>query len=146
VEPHITKKIKEDSVYFTIYWSKIEKVNKYEIIRRVPSVAGIYELYYMDEKKKLNLFFFSKAWYGGLRAKIRQDIDPSLDENKKKIKILNKFTCYYRYSIVESNDDMDDILFFFSETYFPEKNLYEPSGIYVDIYVKEISPEKVITI
>lgn len=113
METSILKKIKEDKVYYTINWSKLEKTVKYQIITTVPSVPGIFELYYMDEHKHLNLFYFCKAWYGGLRNTIRKMTDPELEKDKKRKHVLDTYSCYYRYAASNSFDDMTDILFFF---------------------------------
>ena len=62
IEPTIEKLEDIDAVYYTVRWSNLRKADKYDIVKMVPSVSGIFELYYMDDKKKLNLFFFSKAY------------------------------------------------------------------------------------
>jgi hypothetical protein len=147
-EKPVVKKLvdKKGSVYFTIFWSHLRKSDKYEIIGSVPSDAGIYELYSMDYKGKLNLYFFGKSWYGGLRNELRVHMDPELETDAARREKLEKFDCYYRYSLVGSNDDMADILFFFAMTYFPGSQAYKPSGKYETIYVKEISSDKIVTI
>jgi hypothetical protein len=144
----IIKKIVDQrgSAYFTIYWSRLSKCDKYRIISSVPSDAGIYELYSMDPKGKLNLFYMGKSWYGGLRNELRFHADPETETDKARKAILDKFDCYYRYSLIESSPDMSDILFFFARTYFPDTKAYSPSGRYENIFVKEFSPDKIVTI
>ncbi len=140
---------KEDakgSVYFTIYWSSLAKCEKFHIIKSVPSDAGIYELYSMDHKGKLNLFYFGKSWYGGLRNELRARTDPEIETDLKRREVLSKYDCYFRYSLIGNNDDMTDILFFFAQTYFPGSAVYKPSGRYENVYVKEESPDKIVTI
>ena len=88
MEPKVTKNVEADNVYYTVFWSRLKKADRYEIITKVPSVAGLFELYYQDKHKKLNLFHLSKAWYGGLRNRIRKATDPDLEEDEKKKKIL----------------------------------------------------------
>jgi len=146
MEPSVKKEVNNDSAYYTIHWSKLKKADKYEIISNVPSVAGIFELYYEDKKKKLNLFFLSKAWYGGLRYTLRKRTDPEMENNPNRRKILNDFDCYYRYTLTESYKDMSDILFFFAKTYFPGNSRIKTSGRYQNIFVKEISDDKIVTI
>jgi hypothetical protein len=147
-EKPIVKKLedKRGAVYFTIYWSPLRKSEKYEIIGSVPSEAGIYELYFMDFKGKLNLFSIGKSWYGGLRNELRLHTDPELEPDLERRATLEKHDCYYRYTLVGSNDDMSDILFFFARTYFPGSQKYRPSGRHENIYVKEISSDKIVTI
>lgn len=147
-EKPVVKKIvdKKGSAYYTIYWSHLRKSDKYEIIGSVPSDAGIYELYSMDEKGKLNLYFMGKSWYGGLRHELRVHTDPELEQDAERRKRLEKYDVYYRYSLAGNNEDMADILFFFAETYFPGSDTYKASGRYETIYVKEISSDKIVTI
>ncbi len=147
-EKPIVKKIvdKRGAAYYTIFWSHLKKSDKYEIIKSVPSDSGIFELYSMDAKGKLNLFFLGKSWYGGLRNEIRFRTDPELEKDLSRREKLEKLEIYYRYSLASSNDDMADIMFFFAETYFPGSRTYEPSGRYDTIYVKEESADKIVTI
>ena len=146
MKPVIRKKIKDNQVCYVIQWSNLRKADKYEIVRLVPSVAGIFELYYQDDKKKLNLFFFARAWYGGLRNTLRKRTDPELEQDPARKKILDQYDCYYRYSLTESFSDMSDILYFFAKTYFPHKADIVHSGRYQDIFIDEISNDKIVTI
>jgi hypothetical protein len=147
-EKPVVKKMvdRKEDVYFTIFWSRLKKGDKYGIIKAVPSQAGIFELYSMDKKGKLNLFYFGKSWYGGLRNELRVRIDPELETDAKRRAVLDKFDCYFRYSLIESADDMSDILYFFAQTYFPGSPTYKPSGRYKEIFVKEVAPDKIVTI
>jgi hypothetical protein len=112
----------------------------------VPAQAGIYELYYMDDKKKLVLMRISRVWYGGLRSRLRHVTDPELDDDPRKNEILTTHTCYYRYSVVQSFGDLQDILFFFAARYRPRETKMSHSGRYEDIYLEELSPDKIVTI
>jgi hypothetical protein len=145
-KPEVQKLDEAGSVYFTVYWSPLTKSDKYVIIKSVPSDAGIYELYAMDPKKKLTLLSFGKSWYGGLRNELRFRTDPELETDPAIRSALEKYDCYYRYSLIGNNDDMSDILFFFARTYRPGSVKFRPSGRYEKVYVKEISPEKIVTI
>ncbi len=146
MEGLVKKLTDKDSVYYTIYWSRLKKTDKYEIISSVPSVAGIFELYYLDWKKKLNLFFVSKAWYGGLRNKIRKATDSELESDPARKHVLETFSIYYRYTAVNSYGDMSDIISFFSMTYFPHRTPVQSSGRYKTISVTEISKDKITTV
>ena len=146
IEPHIAKEVDGTTAYFTIFWSPIRKAEKYDIIMTVPSVSGLFELYYQDEKKKLVLLYVAKAYYGGLQNELRKRTDPELEENAVRKKILEKHDCYYRYVPSHSYKDLSDVLFFFSQTYFPDKGLHEHSGRFSEIFVKEVSKGKLIDI
>ncbi len=145
-EPKITKAVDGTSVYYTIFWSRLRKAEKYDIVAKVPSVSGIFELYYQDDKKKLNLLYVAKAFYGGLMNELRRRTDPELEDNQRRREILSTRDCYYRYAPSESYKDMSDILYFFSSTYFPDKDLHEHSGRFTEIYVKEDSEDKLIDV
>lgn len=147
-EKPVVKKLVDEagSVYFTIYWSHLKKSDKYAIITSVPSEAGIYELYTMDAKGKLNLLFLGKSWYGGLRNELRVHTDPELETDAARRSALERYDCYYRYSLLGNADDMTDIVYFFARTYFPGNPAYKPSGKYDNIFVKEISSDKIVTI
>ena len=80
MEAEVTKLVEAPDVYYTVFWSRLRKADRYEIITKVPSVSGIFELYYQDEHKQLNLFHIAKAWYGGLRTALRKATDPELEE------------------------------------------------------------------
>jgi hypothetical protein len=146
LEAKITKLVESQDAYYTVFWSRLQKADRYEIITKVPSVSGIYELYYQDEHKQLNLFHIAKAWYGGLRTWLRKATDPELEEDTVKKEILEHHDCYYRYTVIPSYADMSDILFFFAATYRPHSHKVVASGRYVNIYVKEVSEDKVVDV
>jgi len=146
LESVVTKQIDGSNVYYTVRWSKLTEADRYSIVTSVPGMSGIFELYYMDERKKLNLLRVQRAWFGGLRNTIRAVSDPVLEQDLKVKKILEDFKCFYRYSILESFKDLSDIMFFFSKVYFPDRFKIESSGRFLKIFVKEISAEKIITI
>jgi hypothetical protein len=124
----------------------LRKAEKFDIVAKVPSVSGIFELYFEDERKKLNLLYVAKAFYGGLMNELRKRTDPELEDNQQRRRILSERDCYYRYSPSDSYKDMTDVLYFFSSTYFPDQALHNHSGRYAEIYVKEVSEDKVVDI
>jgi hypothetical protein len=146
VEPGVRKQVDKDNAYFTIQWSALRQTDRYEIIRIVPAVAGIYELYYRDAAKALRLFHVARAWYGGLRASIRETTDPELVRNGKHRAVLGEYETWYRYAPVRSYHDMSDLLFFFAETYFPNEQREKGSGRYDNVFVIEQSPDKLVDV
>ncbi len=146
MEAVIKKETDQNSVFYTVYWSELKKVDKYKIATSVPSVSGIFELYYLDRKKKLNRFFLARAWYGGLRSSLRRRTDTEIENDPARRRVLESYPCYFRYSLSDSYQDMSDILYFFAATYFPGRSFFDPSGRYKNIFVKEISKEKIVTI
>ncbi len=145
-KPVVKKQVRGKNVYFTVNWSRLKKGDKYDIVRSVPSDAGIFELYYMDRKKKLCLFHVGKSWYGGLRNEIRLRTDAELENDKNRKALLDKYDCWYRWSLISSSDDMADILFFFAQTHIPGTRTVHASGRYERIFVNEVDADKIVTI
>jgi hypothetical protein len=137
-----------DDAFFTVHWSPISKADKYDIVTKAPAIGGIAELYYMDEKGKLNLFCLQRSWYGGIRAMLRERCDPALEKDPFRLSILVKWRdrIYYRWTNSESMADMNDVLFFFTETYSPGSHLTPSSGRFQRIFVQEIDTGKLVTI
>ena len=145
-KPLVKKQVRGRNVYFTVNWSRLKKGDKYDIVRSVPSDAGIFELYYMDRKKKLCLFHVGKSWYGGLRNEIRLRTDAELENDKDRKALLDRYDCWYRWSLISSSDDMADILFFFAQTYRPGDQAVHGSGRYERIFVNEVDADRIVTI
>jgi len=141
----ITGMEKEQNVYYNVNWSPLAIADRHEIITKVPSVAGIFEIYWMDESKKLRMFVVGQTNYGGLRSEIRRITDPELCVNDDKAKkILEEKEIWYRYAPTDSAKIMSDVIWFFMSTYFPEKTSVKHSGRYENIFVKESAPDKLI--
>jgi hypothetical protein len=141
----ITINEKKKDVYYFVQWSSLSKADKYDIIKKVPSVAGVFELYWMDDTKHLRLFVVGKTDYGGLRSEIRRITDPELCSNNEKMKkLLEEKEIWYRYAPTDSSNIMADVLWYFMQEYFPENTSYEHSGRYENIFLRESAPEKLI--
>jgi len=139
----ITAAEKNGDVYYFVQWSPLSKADRYDIISKVPSLAGIFEIYWMDEMKRLRLFVVGQTNYGGLRSEIRRITDPELCKTDEKMrKILEEKEIWYRYAPTDSSNIMSDIVWFFMQTYFPEKNNTKNSGRYENIFLKESEPDK----
>jgi len=136
---------KKGDIYYTVNWSPLSKADKYEIINKVPSVAGFFEIYWMDENNHLRMMVVGKANYSGLRAEIRRITDPELCKNNDKMKkILDEKEIWYRYCCSDSAKIIDDVTWFFMKTYFPERTDIENSGRYENIFLKESAPDKLL--
>mgnify|MGYP001098251759 CR=1 FL=1 len=147
MEPQITKEVDDMGTgYFTVRWSALQKVDKFTILKSVPAMAGIFELYYQDPKKKLIRFYIARVWIGGLRSTLRMITDSTLHEHLDWIDTLENKTCFFRYSLCSSFKDLVDVFYFFAETLYPGKKKTYHSRRFMDIRVNEISPEKIVTI
>jgi len=141
----ITLTEKNGDAYYSVEWSPLSKAERYEIITKVPALAGIFEIYWMDESNRLRLFVVGKTDYGGLRSEIRRITDPELcKDNEKTRKILEEKEIWYRYTLTDSSNVMADVLWYFMQSYFPEKTLFKHSGRYNNISLIESAPDKLI--
>jgi len=141
----ITAKEKQGDIYYFVNWSPLAIANRYDIITKVPAVAGIFEIYWMDESKHLRMFNVGKTDFGGLRSEIRNITDPELCRNNEKArKILEEKEIWYRYTASDSANIMADVLWFFMQTYFPDNTTVNHSGRYKNIFLRESAPDKLI--
>ena len=142
---NITANEKDGNIYYFVQWSPLSKADRYEIIKKVPAVAGVFEIYWMDETKHLRLFFVGKTDYGGLRSELRRITDPELCINNPKTKkILEEKEIWYRYSTTDSSNIMADVLWYYMQEYTPEDTTIKHSGRYENIFLKESAPDKLI--
>jgi hypothetical protein len=143
----ISRDEKGEDAYFTVRWSPFALADKYAIVTGVPAIGGIAELYYMDEKAKLNLFCLQRSWYGGIRSMLRERCDPELEKDPYRLSILRKWKgrIYFRWTNCESLPDMRDVMYFFAETYAPGAGGADSSGRYARIFVKEEDAGKLTT-
>jgi hypothetical protein len=144
MEAALKKDVDAGSVYYTLCWSAVTKAERHQIIGSVPAVAGLFELYYKDKSGGLNLFHLGNAWYGGLRSWIRGATDPAVESDPRRREILKTHDVYYRYCMSNSHPDIQDVLFFLGDTYYRQSNPHQPSGRYKEIFVNEVTPEKLI--
>ena len=139
----ITAKEKKGDVHYYVNWSPLSVADRHEIIRKVPSVAGVFEIYWMDENKRLRMFHVGQTNYGGLRSEIRRLTDAELcKDNEKMRKILDEKEIWYRYAATDSSKIMADVVWYFMKTYFPENPPAKHSGRYNKIFMTESAPDK----
>jgi hypothetical protein len=129
--------------HFTVSWSALRQADRWAIASSVPAVGGVYELYWMDERKHLRLFRIGNARYGGLRSEIRRLTDAELAETPAIAAILSDRDIFFRYAPSNSASDMADVVWFFRKTYFPEQPGCEHSKRFERIYMNETAPDKV---
>ena len=130
-------------VFFSISWSPLQKADRWTIAKSVPAVGGVYEIYWMDERKHLRMLTVASAQFGGLRSEIRRFTDPELVDDERAAAILADKDIYFRYAGSDSASDMADVVWFFRKTYFPENPGVHHSGRYERIYMNEAAPDKV---
>ena len=144
LKPILLKKegVKQD-VYYTLTWTAITCADKYRITAAVPAIAGMYELYYMDKNKRLNLLAITHAWYGGLRSNLRQAVDPDYSPNLSLRVLPEDARLYYRYSCSNSFGDLLDAVWFLHTVYFHDDVRVRHSQRYRKIFLQEQAPDKI---
>ena len=140
----ISAQEKGDSVYYTINWSPLEIAERWIINAKVPSVGGVYEIYWMDDHEHLRMLSVGDTHFGGLRSEIRRLTDPELTLDPKARETLENEEIWFRYAPSNSAAVMSDVVWFFRKTYFPENPGVEHSGRYAKIFIKESAPDKLI--
>jgi hypothetical protein len=140
----ITAKERNGDIHYFIKWSPLAIADKWEINAKVPSIAGIFEMYWMDENKRLRLFNIGQTHYGGLRSELRRLTDPDLSDNIEIKKILEDREIWYRYASSNSAAEMSDVIWFFMTVYFPGNPRVEHSERYQKIFITESEPDKLI--
>lgn len=136
MEPHVDKRTKDDSAYFTIWWSPVLPLEKRVVAGRVPSLPGVFEIYRDEGGRRPQLVGRARAYYGGLRNTLRGLID-SISPYPLNGRLLDlSMPHYVRYTVLSSPDDMDDILYFFAARTGQEDE-FDDSERYEMIYVKE---------
>jgi hypothetical protein len=141
----ITAIERKGNVHYLVNWSPLAVADRWDITAKVPLLAGIYELYWMDENKRLRMFLVGQTDHSGLRSEIRRLTDPELCYNDEKTKkILEEKEIWYRYAPTDSSKVMADVVWFFMSTYFPENPPAKHSGRYEKIFMTESAPDKLI--
>jgi hypothetical protein len=144
MEYGITAQEKGENVYYFVSWSPLEVAERWTISAKVPAVAGIYEIYWMDDHNHLRMLAVGQTHYGGLRSELRRLTDAELTVEAAAKKILENEEIWFRYSPSNSAAVMTDVVWFFRQTYFPENPGVDHSGRYKKIFLKESAPDKLI--
>jgi hypothetical protein len=132
------------NVYYLVSWSPLTRADRWTINAKVPSLGGIYEIYWMDEYRHLRMLSVGDTHYGGLRTELRRLIDPELFTAGRTRQILENNEIWFRYAPVDSPRIMSDVIWFFRQTYFPGNPGVSHSGRYEKIFLKESEPNKLI--
>ncbi len=135
--PVVVKRVRREIAYFNIIWSPLLPVARWDINGAVPSMAGIWELYYLENARVPRILKMGRAWYGGLRNEIRTESDPDLPQNAAHRRLLESGDCYYRYTICEQGQDLTDVY----SVLLSHRNVGQPpvtaSGRYSDVRIQE---------
>ena len=121
--------VRKGIAFFSVTWSPFILMDRYLIHGVVPSDGGIFQIFQKKENR-LDLIMVERAFYGGLRNRIRELIDPLYMGFNPYRKEIEHGECYVRFSLVGGQDDMDDLVYFFTGS--------GATGRYKDIEVEEI--------
>jgi hypothetical protein len=141
VKPTVDKLTRNDSVYFTVRWSPMLPLDKHTVNWTIPSQAGLYEVYRNSDGRAMELVGRSRAYFGGLRNTLRGLIDTDSPYALNGELLDRTRDHWVRFALMDSSDDMDDILFFYAGRgeVQPEQS---HSGRYRYVYVNEESVEE----
>lgn len=120
--------VKKNVACFKINWSPFIQMDRFLIHGIVPSDGGIFQIF-QKNRGELDLIMVERAFYGGLRNRIRELIDPLYMGYNPYRKEIQEGECYARYALVKLQDDMDDLMYFFTGK--------GSTGRYEDIMVDE---------
>ena len=124
----VSREIRGGCVCYRIGWSPFIRMDRYLVHAVIPSESGVFQVF-RNTGGRLEMLMMDKAYYGGVRNRIRELIDPLYHGfNPYKKEILDS-ECYVRYSLVSSHGDMEDILHFFTDQ--------TPSGRFESVMVDE---------
>ncbi len=138
----VKKRERRDRAYFTVGWSPLYPVSRYEIIASVPSMPGIWEIYWLEKSRKPRILKLGAAWHGGLRHSIREQTDPTLPAGMPLRAYLESGDCYYRFTIVESRLDLADLYSVVLSRRPVQQAAAKPTGRYREVRFSE--PDEVV--
>lgn len=144
MEYGITAQEHNEDVHYAVNWSPLTLAERWTINAKVPSVGGIYEIYWMDDHRHLRMMSVGDTHYGGLRSELRRLTDPELVPDRRTKKILEDEEIWFRYAPSHSVAVMSDVVWFFRRTYFPENPGVDHSGRYQHISITESAPDNLI--
>lgn len=135
--PHISKRVHRDIGYFSLTWSALEPVSRRRINAAVPSLPGIWEVYYLENSRVPRLIKMGAAWRGGVRHKLRFETDPGQPANSDVRSYLESGDSYYRYTICETRDDLVDAYVVVASIRGWDIGSVEATGRFLEVRVRE---------
>jgi hypothetical protein len=139
------KSIYEGEAYYIVRWSSYLKCIKYDILKKIPKMPGIFVVFYKTKGNRLVPFYLSYAWVNSIMYALSSVLSDVADHDAKIKEILEDEKCYYKYVIIESYRDMLDMYQYYKtyyesrNTYFIKKELEPDSGRYKNVFVQDYS-------
>ena len=109
LKPAISKQIHRNIAYYRVGWSPLYPSIKESINNTVPSLPGLWELYWLEKSFTPRILKMGRAWYGGLRSELRVEADGEEHRNRNIKEYLTSGDCYYRYVVCEIAADLEEL-------------------------------------
>ncbi len=129
--------VRGNQAFFAVPWTALNLADRHAIAWEVPSVAGLYQVYWEDERRKLRIFSWGQAWYGGLRGKLAESIDQDHEPLQARKEILEHRRLWYRYVLCESWGDLQDLFCLYEQIFNPNEPPPASSGRFQFLHLRE---------
>ncbi len=110
----IQRELRGDDVLYIVDWSPWGSMDRWVINRRIPSEAGLFQLW-IKESKNFALLLTEPTYYGGLRNSLREVIDEMAPSGNRLRKIIAERECLFRFSTCLSLDQLIELKDWFSD-------------------------------
>ncbi len=110
----IQRELRGDDVLYIVDWSPWGSMDRWVINRRIPSEAGLFQLW-IKESKNFALLLTEPTYYGGLRNSLREVIDEMAPSGNRLRKIIAGRECLFRFSTCLSRDQLIELKEWFSD-------------------------------
>ena len=138
-EHRVSLTVRGDQAFFAVPWTPLKLADRHAIAWEVPSVAGLSQVYWEDELRKLHVFSWGQCWYGGLRGKLAEVIDQDHEPLQVRKKIIETRRLWYRYVLCESWGDLQDLFCLYEQIAHPKEPPPPSSGRFRLLHLRENS-------
>ncbi len=114
-----TKKKKPDCIEYHLTWSNYFLANKFDVLKKLTEMTGIYVVFYLNKYKRLTPLMLGAAWYSGLRpmalriyTRVSTDNIPAYVYSR-----VEQEQIYIKYIEIYVLEDMLNIFFKLKEKY-----------------------------
>jgi len=114
-----TKRNKNDRIEYHLTWSNYFLATKFEVLKKLTEMTGIYVIFYLNKYKRLTPIMLGAAWYSGLRPMVLKVYTKLSTDNIPDYiytKIENE-KIYIKYIEIYVLEDMLNIFFKLKEIY-----------------------------
>jgi len=131
----VTREDQKGNAHYTVRWSPWVEIEKYTVLKSLPSESGILEIY---EKKGrlLDLKDRILAYYGGIRNTLLELLDPDSQREYSGKTSLIEGNGFCRFSITPHYQELADLMHFYAGS--------PSSGRFNDIFVFETEVKSIL--